>query len=67
MRLREEVGPLPDVLEGGQPARRRPLFDIADPVSFENGREILTAAGKQGSERVGGEHACAGAAPATSC
>lgn len=31
----------------GQPARRRPLFDIADPVSFENGREILTAAGSK--------------------
>lgn len=31
----------------GEPARRRPLFDIADPVSFENGREILTAAGSK--------------------
>lgn len=31
----------------GHPARRRPLFDIADPVQYENGREILTAAGSK--------------------
>lgn len=31
----------------GEPARRRPLFDIADPVLVENGREFLTAAGSK--------------------
>jgi DNA polymerase I-like protein with 3'-5' exonuclease and polymerase domains/uracil-DNA glycosylase len=31
----------------GAPARRRPLFDIADPSSYEGGREFLTAAGSK--------------------
>jgi DNA polymerase-1 len=31
----------------GDPARRRPLFDIADPSSFDGQREYLTAAGSK--------------------